>query len=188
MVGYRIENTLTENGYVSRGVCEADDSGMLRRITERMRIVPRPGGAAYQEEGAPEVFLPAGTLVSMNLWAFGHGMLDEIRARFESFLRTRAAEDPLKAEFYLPSVPDALIRENRARVRVLETPERWYGVTYREDLAAVQAACAPCANPGSTRKDSGRRTALAEFPPAQTHRPKRWPLARPPVASGAHFV
>lgn len=140
MVGYRIENTLTENGYVSRGVCEADDSGMLRRITERLRIVPRPGGAAYQEEGAPEVFLPAGTLVSMNLWAFGHGMLDEIRARFESFLRTRAAEDPLKAEFYLPSVPDALIRENRARVRVLETPERWYGVTYREDLAAVQAA------------------------------------------------
>ena len=140
MVGYRIENTLTENGYVSRGICEVDDRGMLRGITERVHIEPRSGGAAYLEEGAPEVFVPAGTPVSMNLWAFGHDILDQIRTRFVDFLNTRARENPLKAEYYLPSVPDALIREGIGQVRVLDTPERWYGVTYHEDLPAVQAA------------------------------------------------
>ena len=140
MVGYRIENTLTENGYVSRGICEVDEGGMLRSITERVHIEPRSGGAAYLEEGAPEVFIPAGTLVSMNLWAFGHDILDQIRTRFVDFLNTRARENPLKAEYYLPSVPDALIREGIGQVRVLDTPERWYGVTYHDDLPAVQAA------------------------------------------------
>ncbi len=140
MVGYRIENTLTENGSVSRGICNVD-GGALTGIAERTRIEPREGGAAYIEGGA-EHFIPAGTLVSMNLWAFNHGILDEMRARFVDFLRTRAVEDPLKAEFYLPSVPDALIREGKAQVRVLETGERWYGVTYREDLDGVKAAMA----------------------------------------------
>lgn len=142
MVGYLIENTLTENGYVSRGVCEGDSDGMLRVITERVHIEPRPGGAAYIEEGEGEVFIPAGTRVSMNMWAFSHSILDEMRKRFITFLNTRAVENPLKAEYYLPSVPDALIREGRARVHLLETKERWYGVTYHEDLAAVQAAMA----------------------------------------------
>lgn len=142
MVGYLIENTLTENGYVSRGVCEGDSDGMLRVITERVHIEPRPGGAAYIEEGEGEVFIPAGTRVSMNMWAFSHSILDEMRERFITFLNTRAVENPLKAEYYLPSVPDALIREGKARVHLLETKERWYGVTYHEDLAAVQAAMA----------------------------------------------
>ena len=142
MVGYLIENTLTENGYVSRGVCEGDSDGMLRVITERVHIEPRPGGAAYIEEGEGEVFIPAGTRVSMNMWAFSHSILDEMRERFITFLNTRAVENPLKAEYYLPSVPDTLIREGKARVHLLETKERWYGVTYHEDLAAVQAAMA----------------------------------------------
>lgn len=142
MVGYRIENTLTENGYVSRGICEVDGEGMLRRITERVHIEPRSGGAAYIEEGADEVFIPAGTPVSMNLWAFDHSILDEMKRRFVDFLNTKAVENPLKAEYYLPSVPDALIREGKARVRVLDTHERWYGVTYHQDLEGVQAAMA----------------------------------------------
>lgn len=142
MVGYLIENTLTENGYVSRGVCEADANGLLKKITERVHIEPRKGGAAYIEEGEPEVFVPAGTLVSMNLWAFSHSILDEMKARFVDFLNTRALKDPLKAEYYLPSVPDALIREGKARVRLLKTDEKWYGVTYHEDLAAVKNAMA----------------------------------------------
>ena len=142
MVGYRIENTLTENGYVSRGVCETDREGTLRRITERVHIEPRSGGAAYIEEGEDEVFIPAGTPVSMNLWAFDHNILDEMRRRFVEFLDTKAVENPLKAEFYLPSVPDALIREGKARVKVLDTCERWYGVTYHQDLEGVQAAMA----------------------------------------------
>ena len=142
MVGYLIENTLTENGHVSRGVCRADEKGMLQEITERIHIEPREGGAAYIEEGEEEVFIPAGTKVSMNMWAFSHGILDEMKARFVDFLNTRAVENPLKAEYYLPSVPDALIREGKGRVHLLETAEKWYGVTYHEDLAAVQAAMA----------------------------------------------
>ena len=142
MVGYLIENTLTENGYVSRGVCQADANGFLQAITERVHIEPREGGAAYIEEGEKEVFIPAGTKVSMNMWAFSHGILDEMKQRFVSFLNTKAVENPLKAEYYLPSVPDALIREGKARVHLLETREKWYGVTYHEDLAAVQAAMA----------------------------------------------
>ena len=142
MVGYRIENTLTENGSVSRGVCSVDEGGMLRAIDERLRIEPREGGAAFTEDGENYTFIPAGTRVSMNLWAFNHGILDEMKRRFAEFLRTTAVENPLKAEFYLPSVPGALIREGKARVRVLETGERWYGVTYREDLDKVKAAMA----------------------------------------------
>ena len=142
MVGYRIENTLTEHGSVSRGICEVDDQGALSRITERIHIEPREGGAAYIEEGEGEVFIPTGTVVSMNLWAFRHGILDELSARFADFLRDRVPANPLKAEYYLPSVPDALIQEGKARVQVLETDERWYGVTYPQDLAAVQAAMA----------------------------------------------
>jgi len=142
MVGYLIENTLTENGYVSRGVCQADENGLLQVITERVHIEPREGGAAYIEEGEEEVFIPAGTKVSMNMWAFSHSILDEMKQRFKAFLDTKAAENPLKAEYYLPSVPDMLIKEGKAKVHLLETRERWYGVTYHEDLAEVQAAMA----------------------------------------------
>ena len=142
MVGYRIENTLTENGSVSRGICEVDERGALRRITERVHIEPRQGGAAFIEEGESEVFIPNGTVVSMNLWAFRHSLLDELRGRFVDFLRANLPVNPVKAEYYLPSVPDALIREGKASVRVLETGERWYGMTYPQDLEAVRGAMA----------------------------------------------
>ncbi len=137
MVGYLIENTLTENGYVSRGICEGE-GGLLRSITERVHIEPREGGAAYIEPGKAEVFIPAGTKVSMNMWAFSHSILDEMKAGFVRFLGNMP--NPLKSEYYLPSVPDRLIHEGSGRVRLLETDERWYGVTYHEDLAKVQDA------------------------------------------------
>ncbi len=140
MVGYLIENTLTENGYVSRGVCETDENGYLTRITERIHIEPREGGAAFTEDGEHYTFLPAGTLVSMNMWAFSHSVLPEMKARFVDFLNTRAVENPLKAEYYLPSVPDQLIREGKAQVSVLATGERWYGMTYHDDLAHINGA------------------------------------------------
>ena len=111
-------------------------------ITERLHVEPRPGGAAFKEEGAQEVFVPEGTPVSMNLWAFRHGILEEMKKQFVSFLNGRAKENPLKAEYYLPSVPDTLIREGRAQVQVLDTCERWYGITYQQDLPAVQQALA----------------------------------------------
>lgn len=141
MVGYLVENTLTENGYVSRGVCETDENGLLSRIVERVHIEPRDGGAAYIENGA-EVFIPCGTRVSMNMWAFSHDILSEMKARFVRFMRDMVPENPLKAEYFLPAVPDQLICEGKADVRMLETNDRWHGVTYHEDLAEVQQALA----------------------------------------------
>lgn len=140
MVAYRVENTLTENGSVSRGVCSVRD-GLLTGITERTTIVPREGGAAYIEDGE-ETFLPAGTPVSMNMWAFQHSMVDELDARFGRFLADGLSVNPMKCEYFLPQVPNALILEGKGSVRVLETGEKWFGVTYHEDLASVQGAIA----------------------------------------------
>ena len=141
MVGYLVEKTLTENGYVSRGVCETDENGLLKRIVERVHIEPREGGAAYIEDGE-EVFIPEGTRVSMNMWAFGNGILSEMKDRFVRFLTDIVPGNPLKAEYFLPSVPDQLICEGKATVRMLHTNDRWHGVTYHDDLEGVQKALA----------------------------------------------
>lgn len=142
MVGYRIENTLSESGHVARGVCEVSDEGMLTAIVERTHIEPRPGGAAFTEDGEHFTFLPDGTIVSMNLWGFQASILPEIEARFAAFLRANLPTNPLKCEYFLPMIPNQLLHEGKATVRVLPTKERWYGVTYREDMPAVQAALA----------------------------------------------
>ena len=136
MVAYRVENTLTENG--SRGVC-AVDNGLLTRIVERTQIVPCEGGAKFIE-GESETFLPAGTPVSMNMWAFSHSMLDEMQARFPKWLDENLAKNPMKCEYFLPLIPNLLIQEGKGKVHVRNTDERWYGVTYHADLEKVQAA------------------------------------------------
>ncbi len=138
MVAYRVENTLTENGSVSRGVCTVKD-GLLSGIVERTQIVPCEGGAKFIE-GAEETFLPAGTPVSMNMWAFSHSMLEEMESRLPAWLDENVAKNPLKCEYFLPLIPNLLIQEGKGSVRVLNTDERWYGVTYHADLEKVQAA------------------------------------------------
>ena len=142
MVGYRVENTLTENGSVARGVCGLDESGQyLAGITERTRVEPREGGAAYTEdEGKTYVFLPAGTTVSMNFWGFPPEILKEFEARFPVFLRENLSKNPLKCEYFLPLIPNQMIAEGKAKVRVLPCTEKWYGVTYQPDMPGVQAA------------------------------------------------
>ena len=143
MVGYRVENTLTENGSVSRGVCAADAEGYLVDIVERLRIESREGRAAYTEDGGETwTAIPDGTPVSMNLWAFRPGVVPAFGEGFRAFLTDTVPGNPLKSEYYLPYVPKALIASGRARVRVLPTDERWYGMTYREDIDAVRAAIA----------------------------------------------
>ena len=143
MVGYRIENTLTENGSVSRGICDVGPDGCLRSLTERTRVEPREGGAAYTEDGgATWGFIPAGTPVSMNMWAFRPGIMPAFEAGFRAFLRDVVPGNPMKAEYYLPYVPGQLAAEGRARVRVLHTDERWYGMTYHGDIVTVRAAVA----------------------------------------------
>ena len=143
MVGYRVKNTVTEHGSVARGVCDVDQEGTLRDIHERTTIEKDGDNARYTEDGGQSwTALPGDTLVSMNMWGFTRSFLDEAEARFPAFLDKALAENPLKGEYFLPSVVDQLIREGRAEVQVLPSEDKWYGVTYREDKPAVTAAIA----------------------------------------------
>lgn len=141
MVGYQIENTLTENGYVSRGVCRTSDDGLLAGITERTKIQWQSEKIVYTEDdGQSWQELSPGTTVSMNFWGFTPSMMAEMEKRFPEFLDTALKENPKKGEFFLPSVVDSLIKEGKAKVKVLKSSDRWYGVTYKEDKASVAAA------------------------------------------------
>ena len=142
MVGYRVRNTVTEFGSVARGVCEVQN-GMLMGITERTKIYQRGDHAAYTEDGEHFVDLPGDTIVSMNIWGFTQPTVSEFWTRLCAFFEKEVPLDPLKREFYLPSVVNQQLEEGTARVRVLPCEEVWHGVTYREDLASVkEAICA----------------------------------------------
>lgn len=141
MVGYDIENTLTENGFVSRGVCKISEQGFLTEITERTKIQWKDGEIVYTEDdGKTWKNLPKGTTVSMNFWGFTPSMLKEMEAGFPAALDKILAENPLKGEYFLPGVVDRLLREGKAEVKVLKSRDRWYGVTYKEDKESVVSA------------------------------------------------
>ena len=141
MVGYELGKTLTENGHVSRGICTMDDKGFLKGICERTHIEKRGDRAAYlEEDGMTYTELPADTTVSMNMWGFSNSILDELQARFPKFLEKGIAADPLKCEYFLPSVIEELLEEGKATVQVCKSPDQWYGVTYREDKPVVVEA------------------------------------------------
>ncbi len=141
MVGYRLRNTVTENGSVARGVCGVDRDGILTDICEHTVIEKDGDDARFTEDGGRTWTAISGeTLVSMNMWGFNHSFLREAQARFPAFLDKALADDPLKGEYFLPSVVDQLIREGKARVRVLLSEDKWYGITYREDKPTVTAA------------------------------------------------
>lgn len=138
MVGYPVENTLTEHGHVARGVCRVDAQGRLLDIVERTRIERREGGIAFTEDGQTWQPLAEGTPVSMNMWGFTPALMRALEARFPAFLQ--GAGDNLKAEFFLPFVVDAMVQEGLATVDVLPVRARWFGVTYQEDKPLVKAA------------------------------------------------
>ncbi|MBO5372118.1 MAG: nucleotidyltransferase [Lachnospiraceae bacterium] len=141
MVGYIIENTLTENGHVARGVCQVDEEGRLIDIHERTRIEKRGAETAYTEDdGATWTVIPKGSPVSMNMWGFEANMLAELEKRFPAFLEENLKNNPLKCEFFLPSVVQQLMEEDKAQVQVLKSEDRWYGVTYKEDKEMVMQA------------------------------------------------
>lgn len=146
MVGYRLRNTVTENGAVARGICTVEN-GMLVDVTERVKIEKRGNAAAYLEDGI-EYPLSGDETVSMNFWGFSPQILDELWERFPAFLEERLKKDPLTCEYYLPTVANAVLQEKLGSVRVLECNEVWHGVTYREDLDSVVQAI-------STLKKSG---------------------------------
>ncbi len=143
MVGYNVENTLTENGHVARGVCTVNDDGNLAGIIERTRIEKKENGAAYTlDDGNTWISIPAGSIVSMNMWGFTNSILGELNNRFEAFLDKNIKTNPLKAEFFLPDVVGELLKEDKATVRVLKSHDKWYGVTYKEDKDRVVKAIA----------------------------------------------
>lgn len=140
MVGYILENTLTDHGHVARGVCIKGGDGYLEGITERTHIEKRDGKAQYTEDGESWVTIPQGSTVSMNLWGFAPTILDVIKADLPIFLNNEVAGNPLKSEYFLPNVVGEMVTQNKATVKVLESPDRWYGVTYREDKPVVVEA------------------------------------------------
>ena len=140
MVGYQLGNTVTENGSVARGICETDENGYLTTVAERTRIETYEGGIHFTEDGENWVDVPADTVVSMNMWGYTPSFLEEIEVRLPAFLTKALAENPAKAEFYLPLAVEQLLREEKATVKVLESPDKWYGVTYAADKPQVVAA------------------------------------------------
>lgn len=139
MVGYRLKNAITEHGSVARGVCEIEN-GCLTGVTERTKVFKRGEDAVFTEDGENFTPLSGNTVVSMNFWGYRPSFLTELKDRFPLFLQENLPVNPVKCEFYLPTVTNTLVKEGRCSVRVLETEEAWYGVTYREDLPSVQAA------------------------------------------------
>lgn len=141
MVGYVLENTLTDHGHVARGVCETDEQGYLVGIHERTRIEKRGEGAAYTEDdGKTWTEIPKGSTVSMNMWGFSKSILEELENRFAAFLKENLESNPLKCEYFLPTVVGELLEEEKATVEVLKSSDRWYGVTYKEDKEVVVEA------------------------------------------------
>lgn len=140
MVAYRLENTLTENGYVSRGVCTPDDNGNLINVTEHTKIEKTPNGPVSCLENGEKILLSGDTPVSMNMWGFTKDFINEAEKGFEEFLRVNLPKNPEKCEYYLPSVVSKLIDEKKAGVKLLSTASKWYGVTYKEDKQTVMQA------------------------------------------------
>ncbi len=141
MIGFLLDNTLTDHGHVARGVCETDSNGTLVNIVERLRIVRTPDGPAFTEDdGKTYTHIPADNLVSMNMWGFTPSILDEISKRFPDFLSNEVPVNPEKAEFLIPMEVGRLLQSGKAGVEVIPSPDRWYGVTYKEDKPSVVAA------------------------------------------------
>ena len=140
MVGYVLENTLTDHGHVARGVCVTDENNYLTGINERTKIAKRDGGAAYTEDDETWIPLPLDCTVSMNMWGFSKSLLMELKAQFPAFLEEGLAANPMKCEFFLPTVVNNLIDADRATVTVLTSADKWYGVTYKEDKEVVVEA------------------------------------------------
>lgn len=141
MVGFELKNTLTENGTVSRGICE-QENGFLKTIVERTKIQ----NSKYTEDGENWIALPEDTITSMNLWGFDLSIFEYLQNDFNEFCKTRLTEQ--NSEMFLPSVVDRLIKNGEKRVKVLSTPDKWYGVTYREDIQAVKQAMKKLADEG----------------------------------------
>ncbi len=146
MVGFQLKNTLTENGHVSRGVCVVDEKNYLSEITERTKIIRR-GEKVYYEDFEEPVELDENAIVSMNCWCFAPQVLTKLNERFKEFFKT-VDSNPLKAEFFLPFAVADMLEDKECSVEVLETTDKWFGVTYKEDRPMVVQALKDMKNAG----------------------------------------
>jgi UTP-glucose-1-phosphate uridylyltransferase len=139
MMGFILENTLTDNGSVARGICEVNDNGFLKEINERTKIQKFGDTTKYEDEAGNWVDIKKGSFVSMNTWGFTTSIFNELEEKFPIFLEN-SKNNILKAEYFLPTVVDELIKAHKALVKVLPCSEKWYGVTYKEDKDTIVAA------------------------------------------------
>jgi dTDP-glucose pyrophosphorylase len=138
MVGYILNNTLTNSGAVSRGVCEVNGDGFLTSVTERKKIMRRDGGVYFMDGGVWRPVHPDST-VSMNFWGLMPGVMSDIEAGFPAFMESARASGQSQEEYLLPILIDSLLRSGRADVRVLRSEDRWLGVTYQDDKPVVRS-------------------------------------------------
>lgn len=138
MVGFRLENTLSPNGYVSRGVCRVNEKGYLDSIEEVTHIIPSPDGPLYTLDGEVYRLLPRDAPVSMNIWGLTLDFLDELEEIFPAFHAEAMRSNPLKAEIYVPNVVGGMLKKGKATVKVLHSADRWFGVTNASDRPAVE--------------------------------------------------
>jgi hypothetical protein len=135
MAGYRVGNTLSEHGTVSRGVCATDKMGFLTDVVERTAIESKNGHIVFPDENGNEVEIPFDTPVSMNMWGFTPEYFEYTEEAFKEFLKVSGQE--LKTEFYIPTLVNDLIKAGKATCQVLDTPAKWFGVTYADDRQMV---------------------------------------------------
>jgi UTP-glucose-1-phosphate uridylyltransferase len=131
MIGYRIQDTLSEYGSVSRGVCESDDQLFLKTVVERPEIFRKDGEIAFRDEHGSNVLLSADTLVSMNIWGFTPAIFNHIGKQFTDFIRENVSN--IKAELYIPSIVNYIVKNGKGNVKILPAKDKWFGVTYKED-------------------------------------------------------
>ena len=148
MAGYYLKNTLTDNGTVSRGVCEVNENGKLVDVVERTKIQRVNGVVSYTEDGEEWFELPEEAFASMNCWCFMPELIDEIEKYFIEFLSTEVKENPLKSEFYIPLLVRDMLAAKKCTVDVIETDDKWFGVTYKEDKPDVVKSITALVNEG----------------------------------------
>ncbi len=140
MVGYLLGNTVTDHGSVARGVCDVNEEGYLTNIVERLKIEKYEGGIHFTEDGETYEDLTADTLVSMNMFGFTPSLLTALAESFPEFLSKEVPENPAKKEYLLPTIVNNMLHAGKARLKVLSSADRWYGVTYAADKPQVVAA------------------------------------------------
>ena len=148
MVGFRVGNTLSENGTVARGICSKDEEGNLTTVVERTEVMRVNGPVCYKDEQGEWVAIEDHTPVSMNMWGFTPDYFEHSETYFKTFLSDPKNMENLKAEFFIPLMVNKLVNERTATVKVLDTTSKWFGVTYSEDRPDTVARIAKLVEEG----------------------------------------